>query len=80
MFSALLSSMEGSPQFGALALVAFVGSTPLRHLLLFIGFNRALHRAHDDASRVSLFAAFSAALTPNSKHRTRQESQDEQRQ
>ncbi|MFF2509228.1 hypothetical protein ACFVTY_38580 [Streptomyces sp. NPDC058067] len=55
---------DGSTPVGILALVAFTVPALLRQLLLFVGFTWSLRGTRTDEARVSLFTAFSAALTP----------------
>ncbi|MEV6479189.1 hypothetical protein [Streptomyces sp. NPDC051576] len=76
MFSVVLHTLEGSPLLGVLAFVALVGLMLLRQLLLFAGFKRALNRSRHDDAHVSLFAAFSAALSPSLGRRSRRSEAD----
>ncbi|MCX5440965.1 hypothetical protein OG564_09540 [Streptomyces sp. NBC_01280] len=56
--------LDGSTPLGILTLVAFTVPALLRQLLLFLGFKWSLRGTRNDEARVSLFTAFSAALTP----------------
>jgi hypothetical protein len=62
--SLILHALDGSPLVGVLSLAALTGPVLMRQLLLFIGLKRALRGTRNDAARVSLFTAFSAALAP----------------
>ncbi|MET9525672.1 hypothetical protein [Streptomyces coeruleorubidus] len=64
--------LDGSPLVAFLAIAALVVPVLLRQVLLFLGFRWALRGARHDASRVSLFTAYSAALTARRAHRDRQ--------
>ncbi|MEU9227288.1 hypothetical protein AB0D40_23300 [Streptomyces massasporeus] len=63
MFRYAAGLIDGSPAVAVLALAVLTGPLLLRQLLLFLGFRWALRGARQDSSRVSLFAAYCAALT-----------------
>jgi hypothetical protein len=71
VFRFAASLIDGSPVVAVLALAMLTGPVLLRQLLLFLGLRWALRGARQDSSRVSLFAAYSAALTARRAHRER---------
>ncbi|MFB7934696.1 MULTISPECIES: hypothetical protein [Streptomyces] len=71
MFRYAAGLIDGSPVVAVLALAVLTGPVLLRQLLLFLGFRWALRGARQDSSRVSLFAAYSTALTARRARGTR---------
>ncbi|MFF7489796.1 hypothetical protein ACH4MW_26520 [Streptomyces luteogriseus] len=71
MFRYAAGLIDGSPVVAVLVLAVLTGPVLLRQLLLFLGFRWAMRGARQDASRVSLFAAYSAALTARRARRAR---------
>ncbi|KJK37844.1 hypothetical protein UK15_20325 [Streptomyces variegatus] len=67
----VLYALGDSPLVAVLAIAAIVVPVLLRQLLLFLGFRWALRGARQDASRVSLFTTYSAALTARRARRAR---------
>ncbi|MCW8101656.1 hypothetical protein [Streptomyces tauricus] len=62
--SYVIHALDGFPLTGILVLVALTSPALLRQLLLFIGFTRVLRDTRNENARVSMFIAFSAAMTP----------------
>ncbi|MET9580691.1 MULTISPECIES: hypothetical protein [Streptomyces] len=71
MFRFVAGLFDGSPVVAVVALAVLTGPVLLRQLLLFLGFRWALRGARQDASRVSLFSMYSAALTARRVRRAR---------
>ncbi|MFF5846054.1 hypothetical protein ACIP4T_18070 [Streptomyces massasporeus] len=71
MFRFVAGLFDGSPGVAVVALAVLTGPVLLRQLLLFLGFRWALRGARQDASRVSLFSMYSAALTARRVRRAR---------
>ncbi|MEU9571726.1 hypothetical protein AB0D62_17910 [Streptomyces massasporeus] len=71
MFRFVAGLLDGSPVIAVVALAVLTGPVLLRRLLLFLGFRWALRGARQDASRVSLFSMYSAALTARRVRRAR---------
>ncbi|MGW7508995.1 hypothetical protein ACWGJ0_14790 [Streptomyces massasporeus] len=71
MFRFVAGLFDASPVVAVVALAVLTGPVLLRQLLLFLGFRWALRGARQDASRVSLFSMYSAALTARRVRRAR---------
>ncbi|CAM5746314.1 hypothetical protein STAFG_7946 [Streptomyces afghaniensis 772] len=71
MLHFVVGLLDGSPVVAVLALTVLTGPVLLRQVLLFLGFRWALRGARQDASRVSLFTTYSAALTARRARRAR---------